>query len=62
MPEASLTLIFSVKLKDDDMQKQHIKMEAQASQAVNVMSLTLKLQTYIQKNQARTIDFGGQEY
>jgi len=62
MPEAFLTLIFSVKLKDDDMRKQRVKMEAQASRAANVMSLTLKLQTSVQKNQARTIDFGGQEY
>lgn len=35
-PEAFLTLTFSVKLKDDDMRKQRVKMEAQVKRQTQV--------------------------
>jgi hypothetical protein len=35
-PEAFLSLTFSVKLKDDDMRKQRVKMEAQVKRQTQV--------------------------
>ncbi|KAF8889170.1 hypothetical protein CPB84DRAFT_1816476 [Gymnopilus junonius] len=42
-PDAFLSLTFSVKLKDDDVKKQHVKMEAQVKRQIQVPLLRLPL-------------------